>query len=256
MWNASIFGQFEKERKKPVLDLIRQIQEEPFERIIDVGCGTGNSTLPLLQQFPNSQIIGVDQSENMLMEARKQSEQIQWLLRDGSQSLRDLGSFDLVFSNAFMPWIPDQEAFIRNSRFLLNKGGIFAAQIPDFASMKIVALIEEVVEEMDPTGSIFAGVDAHTAYNTDVQEYYNATSRYFPELEVWETSYYHQMNDATEIVEFMAGAYLTPYLAILEEDLQKEFLERIQIKTVKAYGGSENGLVLFEIKRIFILARK
>jgi len=256
MWNASIFGLFEKERQKPALDLLKQIEDGSFGRILDVGCGTGKSTVPLLEKYPNAEIIGIDLSKHMLEAARKITDKVTWICRDGSQSLMDLGKFDLVFSNAFMPWIADQEVFIRNSRFILNKGGVFAAQLPDFESLKITELILEAVNEMDPDGHIFAGVQEKTSYTTNVQEYYDVTSRYFPELDIWETIYYYQMNDSSEIVDFMRGAYLLPYLELLDENQKEAFLKLIYRKAEDHYQDSENGMVLFKFKRIFILARK
>lgn len=256
MWNAELIGLYEKERQRPVWDLIRHLEGKEFQRIIDVGCGTGKSTLPLKSVFPQAEVTGVDDSEEMLRKAKESDADINWLLQDGSKPLTELGRFDLVFSNAFMPWIPDQEAFIRYSRFLLNKGGIFAAQIPDFEGMAVTAMVREVVAEMDPSGSIFQDVEERTAYNTDVPEYYNAVSRYFPVVDVWETEYFYQMESQKDIVDFLRGALLRPYLAMCDEAKEREFLDRLLIKVAGCYTDSENGTVLFPFKRIFILAEK
>lgn len=256
MWNPELIALYETERQKPVWDLMKQLKGREFQRIIDVGCGSGKSTLPLLESFPESEIVGVDSSEEMLQTAREQSSEISWKLLDGSKPLTELGRFDLVFSNAFMPWIPDQEAFIRYSRFLLNKGGVFAAQIPAFEQMKVTELTREVVAEMDPEGKIFMDVEDRTAYNTDVPEYYNAVSRYFPKAEVWETTYYYQMESQKDIVNFVRGAMLRPYLAMCNDMQEQEFLERLYEKVAEHYRDSENGTVLFPFPRIFILAEK
>lgn len=46
-----------------------------------------------------------------------------------------MGTFDLIFSNAFVQWLPNQEDFISNAFSMLNENGIFATQIPLFEKM-------------------------------------------------------------------------------------------------------------------------
>ena len=121
-----MYGKFEKERKQPSIDLLNKIDGGKFERIIDIGCGSGMSTLTLKKRFTESEIVGVDLSENMLDKARRSISGVTWMQRDCSRKLNDLGTFDLVFSNAFIQWIPNQEEFIKNTKELLNKNGVFA----------------------------------------------------------------------------------------------------------------------------------
>lgn len=41
MWNAEIYNRYGKERIQPSIDLVARIKDMRFERILDVGCGTG-----------------------------------------------------------------------------------------------------------------------------------------------------------------------------------------------------------------------
>ena len=45
MWSADMYGKFEKERKQPSIDLLNKIDGGKFERIIDIGCGSGMTFL-------------------------------------------------------------------------------------------------------------------------------------------------------------------------------------------------------------------
>jgi ubiquinone/menaquinone biosynthesis C-methylase UbiE len=79
--------------------LIAAIQCQPT-RILDLGCGTGSSTLMLKQNFPQAEVIGLDLSPYMLVvadhKARQAGLNIQWL--HGLAETTDLeeASFDLV----------------------------------------------------------------------------------------------------------------------------------------------------------------
>ncbi len=135
MWNAEIYEKFGKERIQPSIDLVSRLTARKFERILDAGCGTGMSTAALVSAFGDSEIIGVDLSEEMLAKARENISHAIFIKRDCSQPLSDLGKFDLIFSNAFIQWLSDQKEFMANSFRMLNEGGVFAAQIPLFGEM-------------------------------------------------------------------------------------------------------------------------
>ena len=84
--------------------LIRQtavdrVQGQP-RRILDLGCGTGSTTLLLKQAFPQVEVIGLDLSPYMLfMGDRKAQEaglQIRWMHGDAAHTPFRDGAFDLV----------------------------------------------------------------------------------------------------------------------------------------------------------------
>lgn len=135
MWNAEIYNLYGKERIQPSIDLIARIKDMKFERILDVGCGTGMSTAPLVSAWENAEIIGVDLSKEMLEKAREILPTVTFIQRDCSKLLFDMGTFDLIFSNAFVQWLPNQEDFMSNAFSMLNENGIFATQIPLFEEM-------------------------------------------------------------------------------------------------------------------------
>ena len=48
MWNAEIYNRYGKEWIQPSIDFVARIKDMKFQRILDVGCGTGMSTVPLV----------------------------------------------------------------------------------------------------------------------------------------------------------------------------------------------------------------
>lgn len=54
--------------------VVKAIQGEP-RRILDLGCGTGSTTLLLKQAFPQAEVIGLDLSPQMLVMANRKAQQ-------------------------------------------------------------------------------------------------------------------------------------------------------------------------------------
>ncbi len=256
MWNSEIYNKFGKERLQPSIDLLNRVDINTCNRIIDIGCGSGMSTLPLRKRFPSSEIIGIDLSENMLESAKHLMEDVTWIKRDCSKKLNDLGAFDLVFSNAFLQWVDNQSEFIMNTKELLVENGVFAIQVPAFEEMEIAQIIKEMAAEFNKEKKVFNNMDQSLCYNYSLREYYDMFTRHYSKVEIWQTNYIHQMKDQHSIIEFIKGTALLPYLQRLNDTEAKDFLDRIYLKTKQSYPQSENGSVLFEFKRLFIIARR
>ena len=256
MWNAGVYGKFEKERMQPSMDLVNRIEQEDCSRILDVGCGSGMSTLPLRRKFPHAAITGVDMSEDMLTKAKSLLTDVVWLQRDCSKPLTDLGLFSVVFSNAFLQWLPDQEGFIKNARELLQDDGVLAMQIPGFEQMEVCQMIKETAKEFDAANRLFAEIGNTNCFNYDAAQYYGMFSSYFSYLDLWQTAYIHQMEDSFSIIEFLQGSALLPYLACLKESEKPTFIKLLHKKINTYYKASINGTVLFPFQRIFVMARK
>lgn len=102
-WDPDSYLKYERERTQPVRDLAARIEIADPTRIIDLGCGPGNSTAVLRQRWPKAQIVGLDRSPAMLEKARSTHSDIEWVQDDIGADLSRYGSFDLVFANASLP---------------------------------------------------------------------------------------------------------------------------------------------------------
>lgn len=253
MWNAEMYNYYDKERIQPSIDLVNRIRDNCFNRILDVGCGTGMSTASLLARWGNAEIIGVDLSAQMLEKAKLTLPTVLFEQRDCRESLDDMGNFDLVFSNAFLQWLPNQEAFIHNSFEMLNEKGVFAAQIPLFEEMpanECILVAESVLNDS------FSHNDLDNFALHSASEYYDMLAKVTNKIIMWSTDYYHEMNDHHEILEFLKGAALRPYFDLLTEKEQEVFMAEVQKNIEKAYPLQQNGKVLFPFKRLFLIGEK
>ncbi len=253
MWEAGIYNRYGKERMQPSIDLAGRMREKDFQRILDVGCGTGMSTAPLVSTWKQAEIIGVDRSAEMLEKARELLPEVEFLQRDCRKPLPDLGKFDLIFSNAFLQWLPDQETFIANSFAMLHHHGIFAAQIPLFETMPAHGCIvraETIYEDK------FQGMEDEKYVLHSATKYYDILAEYTDQIEMWITDYCHQMDSVINILEFLRGTALHPYLDRLNEEEQELFLKEVRKNLEKEYPAQPNGKVLFPFKRLFLVGQK
>lgn len=108
--------------------LIDKIRVKP-QRILDLGCGTGSTTIMLKQTFPQAEVIGLDLSPYMLVVANTKSTlsslNIQWLHGNAETTDFESNSFDLITASLLFHETPPNisQAIFRESFRLLKTGG-------------------------------------------------------------------------------------------------------------------------------------
>ena len=68
-WDSKLYLNFANERTQPSIDLVARIPLDSPANIVDLGCGPGNSTTILRQRWADAQIVGVDNSPEMIATA-------------------------------------------------------------------------------------------------------------------------------------------------------------------------------------------
>jgi SAM-dependent methyltransferase len=103
------------------------------ERVLDVGCGCGTTTLELADAVGDAgRVVAVDISRPMLERARQRVEgagsaaRIEWRLDDAQTAAFEGGGFDLVFSRFGVMFFEDPVAAFANLRRALRRGGRLA----------------------------------------------------------------------------------------------------------------------------------
>jgi trans-aconitate 2-methyltransferase len=64
-WNPGLYLRFERERTQPVRDLVARLEVRQPSRILDIGCGPGNSAAVLKDRWPKAAVTGLDNSRAM-----------------------------------------------------------------------------------------------------------------------------------------------------------------------------------------------
>ena len=101
------------------------------DRVIDVGCGTGASTIETSRRVPDGSVLGIDISDPLLARAARRAEaagahNASFLLADAqTHDFRDQ-QFDLLVSRLGMSFFSDTVAALRNLSYALNDRGRMA----------------------------------------------------------------------------------------------------------------------------------
>ncbi|MDE6469693.1 MAG: methyltransferase domain-containing protein [Eubacterium sp.] len=253
-WNSEQYLKFKKERTQPSIDLVNRINIENPKRIIDIGCGPGNSTVVLKKRYPNAYILGVDFSPNMIEKAKADYPELDFMLFDATKDFDKLdGKFDIVFSNACIQWIPNHKKLLSDMMGILNKGGIMALQIPYQFNQPMHRIVDEVASRPEwkrliPFEKVFNILKE--------EEYFDLLAEIASDFSMWHTTYFHRMPSQQSIIEWYRSTGLKPYLDILSDDKKAEFEKDVFEEVKKAYPVQNNGEVIFRFPRLFFTAEK
>lgn len=252
-WDSNQYLQFEAQRTQPAEDLARRAAQfgtdEP-KSIVDIGCGPGNSTEVLARVFPRAEIQGIDSSPDMIEKAVCRYPHLSFRLC-GAEELE--GSYDLLFSNACLQWVPEHHRLIPALMTKLNRGGVLAVQLPMNGSEPLYRIIETVTAE--PQWG-FSDTPIETNMTLTPSEYFAILSGCSSSFDMWETRYYHPLPHHRALVEWVRATRLRPYLARLDAArgaaLENEMVERAR----QAYPVMAGGEVLLGFRRFFFTAVK
>ena len=251
-WNPELYLKFKKERNQPIYDLISGVEISNVKRIIDIGCGPGNSTAMLKEKWPEAEIIGIDFSDSMIEKAKTDYPDIQFAVGDASKDLAYLGKFDIVFANASLQWIPDHESLLPRLFKLVSSNGAFAAQIPQFDNMPISRTIR-MTAALPKWKDYFVEFKEPLTFCPD-EQYYNFLSADCSKIRIWNTKYYHVMSSHFDILEMISSTGMKPYLDKLPSELHQEFSNDILEGIKKDYPTQSDSKVLFPFERFFFIA--
>ncbi|MFS0725322.1 class I SAM-dependent methyltransferase [Paenibacillus sp. 1P07SE] len=120
--------------------ILSLLEPKPGEAILDIGCGTGDLTAEIAAA--GAAPVGIDLSPEMIARGKQKYPELNLQVQD-AHVFRTEQTFDAVFSNAALHWMPDAQAVIRTISHALKEGGRFVAEFGGYGN---VACVIEAVE--------------------------------------------------------------------------------------------------------------
>ncbi|MEZ6134648.1 MAG: methyltransferase domain-containing protein [Pirellulaceae bacterium] len=126
--------------------VIELLAPQAGERILDVGCGTGQLTAQIAES--GATVVGIDNSPAMIEEARRLFPRIEFQLAD-AHDFSFGQQFDGVFSNAALHWINDPAKVVYCISKALKPDGRMAVEFGGHGNVHFLAqAIETASEEL------------------------------------------------------------------------------------------------------------
>jgi trans-aconitate 2-methyltransferase len=252
-WNPAQYEKFRAQRMEPFFDLLGFIKPLPGGRAIDLGCGTGELTALLAERLDLAHIEGVDSSAAMLEKAaaragaRVSFRQADIAAVDGYQP------FQLVFSNAAFHWVPDNERLMRRILSQLAPGAQVAIQLPFDGDHPSRRIAHELAAS--PRFSARLGGFVSRSHGLPLERYAELLWEHgLSQQTCIEKIYGHELPHCADVVEWVKGTLLTPYLQRLDKPAADEFLTEYKTRLLAALG--DRAPYFFPFRRVLFWGAK
>lgn len=256
-WDPAQYDRFEAERDRAALDLLVRLPADLDPRVIhDLGCGTGRHAALLKRRWPDAAVHGLDRDPAMLETCRARPEDVSWVEGDVSTWSSD-GPVDLIFANASLHWAPNHAALFPRLASHLSGGGVLAVQMPIQTGTRHHQVVADVASD-GPWAARLAPFAGPQRPLLAAEAYHDALSPVCEEIDLWSTTYLHELHGPAPVLEWLKGAGLRPHLAALadEPELSRAFLSRLGAALSDAFPVRASGAVLLPFPRLFLVARR
>ena len=216
---------------------LASLEQTTASTILEIGAATGRDTALLRQGFPDAAITAIDFSEAMIERAQEKGlSSVDFRCEDVRDFLRDRDSttsYDLVFSNSSLQWIPSLSDFFTILAGALSKGGFFVGSVfgPETFSELQSALKTVFGNEASIAANEFLGQGALTT----------ALESSFSELSIDEQLFHLHFDSLQELLYSLKQGGVT----VGGSKAQQSLIKAIRPQTLA--NGISNGVVLFEV---------
>ena len=252
-WNPEQYHRYADERLRPAGDLLSRVPLADPRLVYDLGCGSGRATALLARRWPGARITGLDSSAAMLAVARRDLPGVELVEGDVAR-WTPAEPASLLFSNAALHWLDDHARLFARLMTLLAPGGVLAVQMPrnhDQPSHQAMLATagsgpwrERLARLLRPSP-------------VSLPATYHALLRPLARrLDIWETTYLHELEGENPVAEWTKGTALKPLLDALAEPERSQFETEYRKRVAAAYPPADSGRTLLPFRRLFIVAER
>lgn len=251
-WDPDIYMKFANERTRPAMELLARVPLRAPARVIDLGCGPGNSTALLAARWPDAEIEGLESSPEMLAKAGASGVRARFIEGD-VESWSPERPYDVVFSNATLHWVADHRALLPRLMGHVADGGTLAFQVPRNFDAPSHVLMREVAQ----SGPWAAKLANARQVNVERPEaYFDILAPLSRSLDIWETTYLHVLEGDDPVLAWVSGTGLRPFVQPLDAEERDAFIAQYRARLRDAYPRRADGKTLFPFQRLFVVAQR
>ena len=252
MWNPAVYLAYADHRGRPFYDLLARVGADAPRRIADLGCGPGNLTADLTTRWPDAVVEAWDSSPEMVEAARGRGVDA----RVGD--VRDWAptpDTDVVISNATLHWVPEHPELLVRWAGQLGSGAWIAVQVPGNFEAPSHTAVRDLAHRAHWAELLHdLPFDTPEVVRTPVG-YAGLLSDAGCAVDVWETTYVHELTGDHPVLEWIHGTSLRPVRARLSEDQWHRFRDELIPMRAAAYPRRADGTIFFPFRRIFVVAQ-
>jgi len=249
-WDPAQYNRFADEREQPFWDLAALLQPVNAPVVADLGCGDGRLTAALHAHLGARTSLGVDSSPAMINDAAAHATAVVSFEPGDISTWEQPGTYDVVFANASLQWVPDHPAVLARWIRSLKPGGQIAVQVPSNADQATHRIAAELGAELladPPPDPVANNVLAPEQYATVLDELGCVAQTV--RLQV----YGHHLATTSDAVEWVKGTMLTRFKEPLGPDGWNEFVEIFRERYVSEIG--DRSPYFFPFKRVLLWGR-
>ena len=246
-WDAALYDQkhsFVFQYGQGVLDLL---EPQTAEYILDLGCGTGHLTKAIADS--GARVLGIDGAASMIEQARQNYPEIEFQVAD-ARTFDVPDTFDAIFSNAVLHWIPEAEQVVQHVAANLKSGGRFVVEFGGKNNVKtVITALQQSLDEV-----AHKQVQAHW--------FYPSIGEYAPLLEkhgltvrsAWLIDRPTRLEDGTRGLRTWVGMFRSGWVNDLPPETQEQVFTSVENKLRDRL--FHDGSWYMDYRRIRIIARK
>ena len=270
MWDSGQYLRYGGERSRPFFDLLAQVGATNPGYVADLGCGPGNLTKALARRWPDAEVVGVDNSPEMIAAAIETAAAASGAPADpggaadpeGGRLTFQLGDVwdwrparpvDVLVCNAVLQWVPGHQELLLNWSDLLAPGGWLAFQLPGNFDQPSHAIVSELARS--PRWRPLLSTVRLNRQAGDPADYVELLARPGYRVDAWETCYLHLLPGPDAVLEWTKGTTLRPVLAALDSEQAAAFIAEYAERLRQVYRPRPFGTI-FPFRRVFTVVSR
>ena len=238
-WNAEVYDRIGTPMRRWAQAVIEDLHLRGDETVLDAGCGSGSVTLDLLEPLPRGRIYAVDSSPEMISKITKAIEErgitnvipIQASLTDFELPEQ----VDVVFSNAVLHWIPDDDVLFSCLLRATKPGGRFRAQCGGAGNIERLTVATEAVAQRKPYERYLRFAEFRK-YRTPEEAKYAMDRAGWTDVRASLFDSPVRFDNHDDAALYLRTIILQRHVAALPEEYQEPFLRAVIDETVRRFG--------------------